>query len=209
MHLRFKRSQFICGKQLSMSVSIVGAGRPQTRRPSSAKRRLRQVECRARVLQLRLKELSGQEEHYKAELQKLRQQEQQLTAADKPAKAAKPADAPVEQQQQGSVAVQQPVSVPQPDLKQEPAAEEAMLSSPRQQSTPAAGQHLLKASVSLGESLAGLRRSQRRRKHERLHAPDLAPAALLRHPMFAAMAGVCNPIKVSVGHLPCEPVLRS
>lgn len=191
-----------------MSVCIVGAGRLQTRRPSSAKRRLRQVECRARVLQLRLKELSGQEEHYKAELQKLRQQEQQLTAADKPAKAAKLADAPVEQQQ-GSVAVQQPVSVPQPELKQEPAAEEAMLSSPRQQSTPAVEQHLLKASMSLGEPLAGLRRSQRRRKHERLHAPDLAPAALLKHPMFAAMAGVCNPIKVSVGHLPCEPVLRS
>jgi len=200
-------SQFTCGKHLSMSVCIVGAGRPQTRRPSSAKRRLRQVECRARVLQLRLKELSGQEEHYKAELQKLRQQEQQLTAADKPAKAAKP-DAPVEQQQ-GSVAVQQPVSVPQPELKQEPAAEEAMLSSPRQQSTSAAGQHLLKASMSLGEPLAGLRRSQRRRKQERLHAPDLAPAALLRHPMFAAMAGVCNPIKVSVGHLPCKSVLRS
>ena len=42
-----------------------------------------------------------------------------------------------------------------------------------------------------------LRRGQRRRKHERLQAVELAPAILLRHPMFAALAGVRNPAKVS------------
>ena len=46
------------------------------------------------------------------------------------------------------------------------------------------------------EPSMGQRRSQRRRKHERLQAAELVPATLLRHPMFAALAGVRNPAKV-------------
>ena len=181
-------------------LSYVGAGRPQTRRPSSAKRRLRLVECRARFFQLRLKELAGQEEHYKAELERLREQ-QQLAAdiSQQAVHSAGSAGAPAQKQQEPA-AVVAPTSVPQPELKQEPAGEEGILSSalppPRQQSAGAAGQALLKPSASLGEQALGLRRSQRRRKHERLHAPDLVPATLLRHPMFAAVAGVSNPSKV-------------
>lgn len=167
---------------------LLGAGRPQTRRPSSAKRRLRQVECRARFLELRLKELAAQEEHYQAELHRLQQQEQQL-AADQPV------DVPPKQQAEALVA-------PAPELKQEPAAEEGILSGaqPSPRHTAAAGSTLLKSSVSMGEQPGGLRRSQRRRKQEHLHAGDLVPPALLQHPMFAAMAGVRNPAKV--GH-PC------
>ncbi len=178
-----------------------GAGRLQTRRPSSAKRRLRLVECRARFLQLRLKELAGQEEHYKAELEALRQQQQQL-GADDPPKAAQPAesaDAPAGKQQEPAAA-EAPASAPQPELKQELAAEEGILSSalpsPRHQSSLAARQGLLKSTASLGEQPSRPRRSQHKRKQERLHAPDLTPETLLRHPMFAAVAGVRNPAKV-------------
>ena len=144
------------------------------------------MECRARFLELRLKELAAQEEHYQAELHCLQQQEQQL-AADQPV------DVPPKQQAEASVA-------PAPELKQEPAAEESILSGaqPSPRHTAAAGSALLKSSVSMGEQPAGLRRSQRRRKQERLHAVDLVPPALLQHPMFAAMAGVRNPAKV--GH---------
>ncbi|CAL5223173.1 g5644 [Coccomyxa viridis] len=178
-----------------------GAGRLQTRRPSSAKRRLRLVECRARFLQLRLKELAGQEEHYKAELEALRQQQQQL-GADDPPKAAQPAesaDAPAGKQQEPAAA-EAPASAPQPELKQELAAAEGILSSalpsPRHQSSLAARQGLLKSTASLGEQPSRPRRSQHKRKQERLHAPDLTPETLLRHPMFAAVAGVRNPAKV-------------
>ena len=151
-------------------------------------------------MQLRLKELAGQEEHYKAELERLR--EQQYLAADVSQKAAHPAGpaGTPAQKQQAPAAVAATTSLPQPELQQEPAGEEGILSSalpsPRQQSSVTAGQALLKPSTSLGEQALGVRRPQRRRKLERLHAPDLVPATLLKHPMFAALAGVRNPSKV-------------
>ncbi len=159
------------------------------------------MECRARFLQLRLKELAGQEEHYKAELEVLRQQQQQL-AADEPQAAAQPAESAdaLAQKQQEPAAAGAPTSAPQLELKQEPAAEEGILSSalpsPRHQSSLAAKQGLLKSTASLGEQPSRPRRSQHKRKLERLHAPDLTHETLLRHPMFAALAGVRNPAKV-------------
>lgn len=185
-----------------MQTCHAGAGRSQTRRPSSSQRRLRLVECRARFLQLRLKELAGQEEHYKAELERLRQQQQQLAATDpdKAAHSAEAAAAPAERQQEPA-GFEAPASLPETNPKPEPAAEEGILSSalplPRQQQSGlAARQALLKPSASLAEQPSRLRRSQHRRKQERLHAPDLTPETLLRHPMFAALAGVRNPAKV-------------
>ena len=155
-----------------------------------------------RFLQLRLKELAGQEEHYKAELKGLRQQQRQLPADDlhKAATSAEAAAAPAETQQEPA-ASEAPALVPQTDPKPEPAAEEGILSSAlpspqQQQSDLAARQALLKPSASLGEQPSRLRRSQHRRKQERVHAPDLMPETLLRHPMFAALAGVRNPAKV-------------
>ena len=161
------------------------------------------MESRSRFLQLRLRELAGQEEHYQAELDRLRQQQQQPGAnpLQKAAASAEPALTAAEGQQ-AFPAVGAPASAPEPELKQENklAAEEGILSSaqpsPRQQGSAVAGQAPLQASASLGDRPAWLRRSQRRRKQERLHAPDLVPATLLRHPMFAALAGVRNPSKV-------------
>ena len=157
------------------------------------------MESRARFLQLRLKELAGQEEHYKAELEALRLQQ---LAAEEPQKAAQPAESAgaMAEKHQEPAAAEAPASAPQPELKQEPAAEEGILSSalpsPRHQSSLAARQGLLKPTASLGEQPARPRRSQHKRKQERLHAPDLTPDTLLRHPMFAALAGVRNPAKV-------------
>ena len=179
------------------SLSASGAGRRQTRRPSSAKWRLRQIECRARFLQLRLWELSAQEEHFKAELQRLQEQEQQLATADasKAAGSAQPAPAHREPAATGAPAVATEAA-----LKQEPAGDEGILSaaspSARLQAASAAAQPLSKASSMAAEPSMGPRRSQRRRKHERLQAAELVPATLLRHPMFAALAGVSNPAKV-------------
>lgn len=178
-------------------MSATGVGRPQTRRPSSAKWRLRQIECRARFLQLRLWELSAQQEHFKAELQRLQQQEQQLASAEasKAAGTALPAPAHHEPAATGS-----PALATEAALKQEPAGEEGILSaaspSARLQAASAAAQPLPKASSMATEPSMGQRRSQRRRKHERLQAAELVPATLLRHPMFAALAGVRNPAKV-------------
>lgn len=161
------------------------------------------MECRARFLQLRLKELAAQEEHYKAELQKLQQQEQQLPAEAAPSapQSAQPADMPVGVQQEPA-APQAPALAPEPELKQEPAGDGGIFSktqlSPWQPGSAQAAQPLLNGSSSVAEQAAGPRRSQRRRKQERLHAPDLVPSSLLRHPMFAALAGVRNSAKVRI-----------
>ena len=179
------------------SMSAAGAGRPQTRRPSSAKWRLRQIECRARFLQLRLLELSAQEEHFRGELQRLQQQEQQLATAEasKAAGTAQPAPAYLDPAATGA-----PALATKAALKQEPAGDEGILSaaspSARLQAATAVAQPLPKASSMATEPSMGQRRSQRRRKHERLQAAELVPATLLRHPMFAALAGVRNPAKV-------------
>ena len=179
------------------SMSATGAGRPQTRRPSSAKWRLRQIECRARFLQLRLWELSAQEEHFRGELQRLQQQEQQLAIAEasKAAGTAQPAPAYLDPAATGA-----PALATEAALKQEPAGDEGILSaaspSARLQAATAVAQPLVKASSMATEPSMGQRRSQRRRKHERLQAAELVPATLLRHPMFAALAGVRNPAKV-------------
>ena len=178
---------------------LVQAGHPQaqsgSRRSSAWKHRRRKSEWKARWLELRLRELRRQQARYEDQLAAL----QQGAAA----RASNPASS-LEQTLPAAVG-----EVEQPGSDAKPASD-------NQQSTEAGDQAQGSASQAAGTAQtpgvdADRVAAQPRRRHDRQQARELAPASLLEHPFFAALAGVRTskqvrmvcPCSFAVVSLPC------
>lgn len=184
------------------------AGHPQaqsgSRRSSAWKHRRRKSEWKARWLELRLRELRRQQARYEDQLAALRQ-----GAAARASDPASPLEqtlpaAAGEAQQPGNDA--KPVSDDQHSTE---AADQAQSSTPQALGIPA-------GTAETPGVDADRVAAQLRRRHDRQQARELAPASLLEHPFFAALAGVRTskqvrmicPCSFAVVPLPCYLLVR-
>ncbi len=161
---------------------LVHAGHPQhqsgSRRSSAWKHRRRKSEWKARWLELRLRELRRQQTRYEDQLAALRQGVAARPSNPANAMAQTLPAAAREAEQPGSDA--KPLSNNQQSIE---AADQAQSSTSQDLGSPAGAAE--PPGVDADRVVAQLRR-----RHDRQQARELAPASLLEHPFFAALAGV-------------------
>lgn len=159
-----------------------GGGRTRSKRSSAWKQRRRKTEWKVRWLELRLKELSHQAAQYEAQLSGLRSKASESAAADAPSPAV------------GTPGSNQLAEAEAADVPECSPATAVAASQPP--STDASPMGLHERAQEEGASEAAATTARYRRRHERLQAEELAPQNILKHPFFAALAGVRTSSKV-------------